>query len=53
MNEVRRFYDGVNRINNKKKHKELEINFDYKSAQSLENLKNYNVEISENLINNI
>ena len=53
MNEVRRFYDGVNRINNKKKHKELEINFDYKSAQALENLKNYNVEISEKLINNI
>ena len=43
MNEVRRFYDGVNRINNKKKHKELEINFDYQSAQALENLKNYHV----------
>jgi acyl-CoA hydrolase len=53
MNEIRRFYDGVNRINNKKKHKEIEINFDYKSALALENLKNYNVEISENLINNI
>ena len=53
INEVRRFYDGVNRINNKKKHKELEINFDYQSAQELENLKNYNVEIAEKLINNI
>jgi uncharacterized protein (TIGR00369 family) len=53
MNEVRRFYDGVNRINNKKKHQELEINFDYQSAHALENLKNYNVEIAEKLINNI
>lgn len=53
MNEVRRFYDGVNRINNKKKHQELEINFDYQSTQALENLKNYNVEIAEKLINNI
>lgn len=50
MNEVRRFYEGVNRINNKKKHKELENNFDYQSEEALENLKNYNVVMSEKII---
>jgi uncharacterized protein (TIGR00369 family) len=50
MNEVRRFYDGVNRINNKKKHKELEINFDYQSEEALKNLENFNVVLSEKLV---
>ncbi|WP_333809935.1 acyl-CoA thioesterase [Flavobacterium sp.] len=50
MNEVRRFYDGINRINNKKKHKELEHNFDYKSKEALKNLKNFNVVLSEKLL---
>lgn len=50
MNEVRRFYDGVNRINHKKKHKEVESNFDYKSEAALKNLENYNVVLSEKLL---
>ena len=50
MNEVRRFYDGVNRINNKKKHKELEISFDYQSEEALKNLENFNVVLSEKLV---
>ncbi|MCW1147526.1 acyl-CoA thioesterase [Flavobacterium lacisediminis] len=49
MNEVRRFYDGVNRINNKKRHKELENNFDYKSEEALKNLENFNVVLSEKI----
>ena len=49
MNEVRRFYDGVNRINNKKRHQELENNFDYKSDEALKNLENFNVVLSEKL----
>ena len=48
MEEVRRFYDSINRIENKKKHKELEMTFDYKSAEALKNLENFNIEISEN-----
>ncbi len=46
--EVRRFYDSINRIENKKKSKEIEINFDHKSKEALEKLKNYNVVISDN-----
>lgn len=49
MEEVRRFYDGVNRINNKKRHKELENNFDYKSEEALKNLENFNVVLSEKI----
>lgn len=51
MEEVRRFYDSINRIENKKKHKELEMTFDYKSAEALKNLENFNIEISENFKN--
>jgi len=47
FNEVRRFYDGINRIENKKKHKEIENNFDYKSENALKNLQNYNVILAE------
>lgn len=51
MEEVRRFYDSINRIDNKKKHKELEMTFDYKSDEALKNLENFNIEISENFKN--
>ncbi len=51
MEEVRRFYDSINRIENKKKHKELEMTFDYKSAEAFKNLENFNIEISENFKN--
>ncbi|MFI0425583.1 MAG: acyl-CoA thioesterase [Flavobacterium sp.] len=51
MEEVRRFYDSINRIENKKKHKELEMTFDYKSDEALKNLENFNIEISENFKN--
>lgn len=49
LEEVRRFYDSINRIENKKKAKEIEINFDHKSKEALENLKKYNVVISDEL----
>jgi uncharacterized protein (TIGR00369 family) len=48
--EVRRFYDSINRIENKKRAKEIESNFNYKSKEVIDNLKNYNVVISDNLI---
>lgn len=51
MEEVRRFYDSINRIENKKKYKELEMTFDYKSVEALKNLENFNIEISENFKN--
>ncbi|MQP25684.1 acyl-CoA thioesterase [Flavobacterium sp. LMO8] len=51
LEEVRRFYDTINRIEHKKKYKELEMSFDYHSKDALNNLKNYNVEISEKLLN--
>ncbi|WP_396196964.1 acyl-CoA thioesterase [Flavobacterium sp.] len=47
MEEVRRFYDSINRIENKKKHKALEMTFDYQSAAALENLAHYNVVLSD------
>ena len=49
MEEVRRFYDSINRIENKKKYKELEMTFDYHSTEALKNLQNYNVVVSEKL----
>ena len=49
LEEVRRFYDSINRIENKKKAKEIEINFDHTSKEAIDNLKNYNVVISDNL----
>lgn len=49
LEEVRRFYDSINRIENKKKAKELEFNFDHTSKEAIDNLKNYNVVISDNL----
>ena len=49
LEEVRRFYDSINRIENKKRIKEIETNFDYKSKKAIDNLKKYNVIISDNL----
>ncbi|RTL13633.1 MAG: acyl-CoA thioesterase [Flavobacteriaceae bacterium] len=49
LEEVRRFYDSINRIENKKRIKEIETNFDYKSKKAIDNLKKYNVVISDNL----
>ena len=50
LEEVRRFYDSINRIENKKRAKEIETNFDHKSKEAIDNLKNYNVVISERLL---
>lgn len=47
LEEVRRFYDSINRIENKKRIKEIETNFDYKSKKAIDNLKKYNVVISD------
>jgi uncharacterized protein (TIGR00369 family) len=47
MEEVRRFYDSINRIENKKKYKALEMNFDDQSSAALLNLKHYNVALSD------
>jgi acyl-CoA hydrolase len=49
MEEVRRFYDSINRIENKKKYKTLEMTFDYQSPEALKNLALYNVVISDKL----
>ena len=49
IDEIRRFYDSVNRIKTKKRHKELEHTFDYQSKEAIKNLETYNVVISEKL----
>jgi uncharacterized protein (TIGR00369 family) len=49
LEEVRRFYDSINRIENKKRAKEIETNFDHKSKEAIDNLKNYNVVISDKM----
>ncbi|MEZ4788060.1 MAG: acyl-CoA thioesterase [Flavobacterium haoranii] len=43
LEEVRRFFDAVRKINQKKKLKTLEEKFDHTSQESLASLKNYNV----------
>lgn len=43
LEEVRRFFDAVRKINQKKKLKTLEEKFDHTSKESLALLKNYNV----------
>jgi uncharacterized protein (TIGR00369 family) len=50
LEEIRRFYDSINRIENKKRAKDIENNFNYKSNEAIDNLKNYNVVISDYLI---
>lgn len=47
--EVRRFFDSLRRINQKKKLVTLEEKFDHKSKESLELLKKYNVIVNYNL----
>jgi len=49
LEEVRRFYDSINRIENKKRAKEIETNFDHKSKEAIDNLKQYNVVISDKM----
>jgi hypothetical protein len=49
LEEIRRFYDSINRIENKKRAKDIENNFNYKSNEAIDNLKNYNVVISDYL----
>lgn len=46
MEEVRRFYEGIKRIEQKKNMQEHETNFDYTTPEALENLKKYNVNLS-------
>jgi uncharacterized protein (TIGR00369 family) len=46
--EVRRFYDAIRRISQKKKLKTLEEKFDHSSEAVIENLKNYNVIVKIN-----
>lgn len=43
LEEVRRFYDAIRRINHKKKLKTLEEKFDHTTTEALKNLTNYNV----------
>ncbi len=51
MEEVRRFYDSINRIENKKRNKALEMMFDYHSPEALKNLEQYNVIVSDAILN--
>lgn len=51
MEEVRRFYDSINRIENKKRNKALEMMFDYHSPEALKNLAQYNVIVSDAILN--
>ena len=48
LEEVRRFYDCVIRIGQKKKNKILEDKFDHTSEKSIESLSNYNVKLEIN-----
>ena len=48
LEEVRRFYDAIRRINQKKNLKDQEEKFDHTSESALLNLKNYNVIIKFN-----
>ncbi|UGS20313.1 acyl-CoA thioesterase [Flavobacterium cyclinae] len=48
LEEVRRFYDAIRRINQKKNLKDQEEKFDHTSESALHNLKNYNVIVKIN-----
>ena len=48
LEEVRRFYDAIRRINQKKNLKDQEEKFDHTSESALLNLKNYNVIVKIN-----
>ena len=43
LEEVRRFYESVNRISRKKQSQQDEITLDFSSPEAIENLKNFNV----------
>jgi acyl-CoA hydrolase len=43
LDEVRRFYDNLRRINQRKQNKILEENFDHTSKSALEKMKSFNV----------
>nr|WP_298661044.1 acyl-CoA thioesterase [uncultured Flavobacterium sp.] len=43
LQEVKRFYEGVEHVNQKKQLQAQEKTLDYSSPQAIENLKNYNV----------
>lgn len=43
MEEVRRFYEGIKRNEQRKNMQEHETTFDYTTPEALENLKKYNV----------
>lgn len=46
LEEVRRFYEGIERVNQKKQLQIQEKILDYASPQAFENLKNYNIILS-------
>jgi acyl-CoA hydrolase len=43
LDEVRRFYESINRISSKKEYLKEEISLDFSSKEALDNLKNYNI----------
>ena len=43
LEEVRRFYESINRISAKKEYLKEEISLDYTSEEALNNLKKYNI----------
>jgi acyl-CoA hydrolase len=43
LEEVRHFYESINRISAKKEYLEEEITLDFESKEALKNLENYNV----------
>nr|WP_294936633.1 acyl-CoA thioesterase [uncultured Flavobacterium sp.] len=45
LEEVRRFYESVKRINSKKENKDNENNFNFSSPEALNNLKAFNVKL--------
>lgn len=49
IEELRRFYDSVNRLENKRKYKEIEHTFDYQSEEAIAGLNSFNVVIAEKL----
>ena len=49
IDELRRFYDSVNRLGNKRKYKEIEHTFDYQSNEAIAGLNLFNVVIAEKL----
>ncbi|ESU22844.1 Acyl-CoA hydrolase family protein [Flavobacterium enshiense DK69] len=48
LEEVRRFYDALRRINSKKEHQVIDETFDYSSKEALQNLQNFNIKLKIN-----